>query len=531
MQPESIQSASLVTPAALRQGRWLLLVVALLVAFAFQGTRGLYETTEGRYAEMSREMLETGDWITPQYAYEPLWAKPPVTYWAIASSLWLLGTNTWAVRAVDALAFLLIVVCVHQLGRAIWDERSGVVSALVYATTPFIAFGVNFVSTDMLVALWAALMALGYWRALRAENESARRGWLLLLWLAAAVGFLTKGPPALLTLASIGVFHWTLRRDIARGEPASAGLRSTRLVWWPALPCFLVLGFSWYLWVIWHNEGLLDYFLREEVVNRVASDRFQRNPQWWKGLVIYGLPLSVGLVPWILFWPRIARAIGLWPRLASLRAVLWRDPEARFLLLWLVLPLVIFMVSSSRLPFYVLPMIPAIALATGRGLVRSIDPQQLPRRIFTLAAATALLVAAAKAGLAGVHSPREMQGLAEVVEAERGEHGIVVVNHHHELGGLTFYLDGAVEHIGKFGPKRGRKIREFLSELRSRPAGWTLVVVGEAFGDEKGDEGPLALHPLCRSWERWLRQLEAQPRVQISQGAYCVVSGTRKPPG
>jgi hypothetical protein len=124
-----------------------------------------------------------------------------------------------------------------------------------------------------------------------------------------------------------------------------------------------------------------------------------------------------------------------------------------------------------------------------------------------------------------------MQGLAEVVEAERGEHGIVVVTHFYELGGLTFYLDGAVEHIGRFGAKRGRTIQEFLSELRSRPAGWTLVVVGEAFGDAEGNAGPLTLHPLCRNWERWLRQLEAQPRVQISQGRFCVVSGTRKPRG
>jgi 4-amino-4-deoxy-L-arabinose transferase-like glycosyltransferase len=515
-------------PSLVRQSRWLLPVIALLVAFAFQGSRGLYETTEGRYAEMSREMLETGDWVTPQFGYQPLWAKPPVTYWAIASSLWLLGTNTWAVRSVDAVAYLLIVLCVQQLGRAIWDERSGYVSALVYATTPFVAFGVNIVSTDMLVALWAVLMALAYWRALRAVDASGRRRWLLALWLAAALGFLTKGPPALLTLAAIAVFQWTLRRDLARGESAPGGPELPRLLWWPALLCFVVVGFSWYAWVVWQNEGLLTYFVRDEIVNRVATDKFQRNPQWWKALAVYVPPLTVGLVPWILFWPRIGRAIGLTARVSSLREALRRDPAARFLALWLGLPLVVFMLSASRLPFYVLPMVPAFALATGRGLVRSLDPSQLSRRVVAVAVTTALCLVAAKGAAVWLHSTREMRGLADVVKAERGDRGNVIVDHHSEFGGLEFYLDGAVEHIAGLGDEKGRTAPEVQSEFQSRPPGWKIVVVGEAFAAGDGQAGALRLHPGCRQWERWLRALDAHPRVRISQGRYCVVSGTAK---
>ncbi|MCK4510708.1 glycosyltransferase, partial [bacterium] len=73
----------------------LLIVLAALLAFAFQGSRGLYETTEGRYAESAREMLETGDWLVPRLDYEPHWTKPPLTYWALAGGMALLGENEW----------------------------------------------------------------------------------------------------------------------------------------------------------------------------------------------------------------------------------------------------------------------------------------------------------------------------------------------------------------------------------------------------------------------------------------------------
>jgi hypothetical protein len=173
-------------------------------------------------------------------------------------------------------------------------------------------------------------------------------------------------------------------------------------------------------------------------------------------------------------------------------------------------------------------MIPAVALATGRGLVRSIDPALLPRRVVALAVTTALLVVAAKGGAMLMRSTREMRGLAEVVKAERGDRGNVVVGHYFELGGLGFYLDGGVEHISGFGPKKGRTVREVRSEFRSRPSGWKIVVIGEAFGNMESDPRDMEIHPDCRQWESWLRSLDADPRVRISQGRFCVVSGTAK---
>jgi 4-amino-4-deoxy-L-arabinose transferase-like glycosyltransferase len=100
----------------------ILVLVALsaIIAFAFQGSRGLYETTEGRFAEAAREMLETGDWLVPRLDYAPHWTKPPLSYWTVAGGMALFGTNEWGARFSNAAVFVLTVLAVSALARAMW---------------------------------------------------------------------------------------------------------------------------------------------------------------------------------------------------------------------------------------------------------------------------------------------------------------------------------------------------------------------------------------------------------------------------
>ena len=94
---------------------------ALVLAFAFQGTRGLWEPDEGRYAEVAREMLVSGDLLTPHLDFEPHFTKPPLTYWCITASMAAFGRNEWAVRLYLALSFALTGLAIAALGARMWD--------------------------------------------------------------------------------------------------------------------------------------------------------------------------------------------------------------------------------------------------------------------------------------------------------------------------------------------------------------------------------------------------------------------------
>ena len=125
--------------------------LALFVAFSFQGSRGLYETTEGRYAECSREMLERDNYLEPTLGYRPHFTKPPLTYWAIAGGMRLLGHNEWGVRLYNAVAFFLTVLAIAWIGATLWGKPTGIMAGLIYASSPFPVFGAYAVSTDTLL--------------------------------------------------------------------------------------------------------------------------------------------------------------------------------------------------------------------------------------------------------------------------------------------------------------------------------------------------------------------------------------------
>jgi len=155
------------------------LALAFAGAFSFQGSRGLYETSEGRYAECAREMMETGNYLEPRLGYRPHFAEPPLTYWAIAAGLGTLGKNEWGARLYGALGFVLAVLVVMGVGEALWDRLSGFLAGLVYASSPYPLIGAFSATTDTLLALWELAAVLCYLRASKADpppSRCSRRG-------------------------------------------------------------------------------------------------------------------------------------------------------------------------------------------------------------------------------------------------------------------------------------------------------------------------------------------------------------------
>ncbi|MCA1714842.1 MAG: glycosyltransferase [Gammaproteobacteria bacterium] len=212
-----------------------------------------------------------------------------------------------------------------------------------------------FITTDFPLA---ALQTLAVYAFIESRFGSGRhpQRWLWLMWAAYAAAFLSKGPPALLPLLATMALQWL--------APSPQPRRWLLLL--SGLVIFLVLTLPWFIAVTIEHPGLLHYFLGVEVVDRIASGRFQRHAQWYGWLQVYGPTLLLGTLPWTPALWRWARTLP-----ASLRC--WLNPALRrdgapllLLTLWLLIPLLVFCVVRSRLPLYLLPLFVPLALLAAR---------------------------------------------------------------------------------------------------------------------------------------------------------------------
>lgn len=512
-----------------RRALFLLLLLGLFLGLAFQGSRGLYETTEGRYAEAGREMLETGNWWIPQLDYAPHWTKPPLTYWTIASGIAVAGPTELGARLGNAVVFPFVVLAVAWLGFLLWDERTGILAGLVYATSLFPVVAASTISTDLVLTLWEVLGAALYWKALRMSQTRDGGGgdapWILAFWVVAGLAFLTKGPPALLTLLVVLVFHGVaLRKGWAVPQLGRIG----------PIVAFLVVGFGWYLDVVLRTPGLLAYFIGDEVVGRIATDQFHRNPEWYKPPLVYGLPLLLGLGGWLVHLGTIRRGLRRGGVRGPLRRMLGGGPVRLFLSLWLFLPLVILTLSRSRLPLYVLPFFAVLPLVAARGLTWALDEGRIPGTARRTAAVMVAVLLLLKAGSAWVPSSSDMSALYEDVKGMGSPDSLrVVAVDRDALYGLQYYLGGDLDRVRTDGLREGpssldRYVRR-IAESPGRSEEEDGAPRGYVFVGRAGSLGGEALHCdtprlACRAgegregWRLWL-VAPASQRTSVTDSA------------
>ena len=318
---------------------WLFLgLVTLFVAFSFQGSRGIFDSTEGRYAEVAREMVERGSYLEPTLRYQPHWTKPPLTYWLIVGGMKILGKNEWGVRLFDACAFSLTVLIVACLGTLWWGKRAGLIAGLVYATSITPAVAAHIVSTDTVLTLFETAGVAFYFCALARKSGLCMVG----MWLSFGFAFLTKGPPGLLCLVPVVAWHAMSRR------------REIRLLNLPGLVLFAVVGFWWFVAVEIKHPGLLGRLFSHEVVARLTRNSFH-NPEWYKPLTMFVPLLTVGAGVWLAPLVRLFAKMKLW-KTRVLASHFRRRSRGAFLVLWVAVPFAVFSVVRSRLPLYVLPL-------------------------------------------------------------------------------------------------------------------------------------------------------------------------------
>jgi 4-amino-4-deoxy-L-arabinose transferase len=441
--------------------RWIFVLVVILYACALQGVRPLYSPDEGRYTNVALNMLESGDWLRPMLHPEvEHWAKPPLTYWSVAASIAVFGRTEFAARLPGALAFACTVFLMARLGRRFVPEQPWL-PALTYATFAFPPLAANLVTTDTLLTLWETLQAVAFVELWWATTPAMARRARILLWFAAGLAFMTKGPPGLLILAASALFAVITSKG--------AGLR--RLSSWDALLVFLVVGGTWYAVVMIREPGVMHHFLVEEVVNRVASDKMHRNAEWYGALKIYLPTVLLGMLPWL---PLLLRS--WWRRRSGFIERLRTNDEARLLACWLLLPLVVFMLARSRLPLYLLPLFVPLALIAARALA-PFDMNRRASQVLLVAWCAALVFARAIPAYFDVAEDDRAiaRALLATLPAPPNEVAFVEAEPRY---GLRFYLDSEIERLELPGYEPKPQAQDIQSEMGEHE-GCRVMLVNE----------------------------------------------------
>ena len=324
----------------------LIFLAGMLPVLFHCGTAGLFETSEGRYASVARQMLDSGNWMTPHHNGLRHFTKPPVTYWLGAAGMKLFGTNEFGARFFLSVAAGATALATWYLGKLLFCKVTGLIAALVLISSLYFQTQFRGLTTDPFLAAFETLMALAFFSYL---NKQKKR-WYITFWLAAAAAMLTKGPPGLLPLAGL------IPAALLTGyKPQLKKLFGSIAGW----VIFVVFGLGWYLLVAIMNPGLLSYFLIEETVKRVASNTHQRSAPFYYFFVL----LPAGLFPWSGYL-----LLALKEQIAKFR----QSRSATFMLLWIGVPLLIFTLSRSKLAGYTLPLLVPLALLTAHKLRQTI---------------------------------------------------------------------------------------------------------------------------------------------------------------
>jgi 4-amino-4-deoxy-L-arabinose transferase-like glycosyltransferase len=328
-----------------RRLTWLLVVGCGLLFFVSLGAVALFEPDEGRNAERAREILLLGNWAIPHENFLPALDKPIFFYWFIAISYKLFGISEWSARLPSALAAIGCLFILFRFVRAHSGPWESFASVLILATSLQFFIYARIVIFDMTLTLFTTIALFEFYRVATDENSGARLWHCLIMYAAMALATLVKGPIGI-AIPGMAIFCYLL---IARKWRLLGEIHVV-----PGIFVFCAIVMPIYIWAEFKNPGYLRYFLWEENFLRFFTPHFQRHQPWY----YFFLVITVGFLPWSVFLP-------------SVIAARWKKKIADddlFLLLWIVLPVLFFSLSSSKLPHYVLPIFPPLAILTARQL-------------------------------------------------------------------------------------------------------------------------------------------------------------------
>ena len=347
MRVDQIRQSNILNPVSIL----ILVVVYALLWFGTLNYRHLIPSDEGRYAEIAREMLVTGDWVTPRYNGYKYFEKPPLQIWATATAFNIFGVGDWQARLWTALTGFLTIVFIGFTGARIYSVRAGWLAAIALASSPMWVIGGHINSLDMGLSAFLVAALCSLLLAQTSSNKTYSRNWMWACWAFMALATLSKGvigvaiPGMVFAVYSITAWDWKIwkRLHIISGSIL-----------------FLAITAPWFVLIAQRNPEFLEFFFIHEHLQRFTQTAHSRT-----GPIYFFLPLLLlGFLPWI---AQVPGAI----------AQTWRERNREFssgwlLTCWFVVILGFFSISQSKLPGYIIPLFPALALIVGSQLDRNL---------------------------------------------------------------------------------------------------------------------------------------------------------------
>lgn len=336
----------------------LLAGFCIFLFFYGLGQFGLIGADEPRYAQVAREMIDRHDWVTPTLGGSAWLEKPPLYYWQAMIAYSVIGVSDTAARIPSALDATLLIIAVFLFFRR-FRHGVGVDAALITASSAGIIAYARAASMDMPLTASFAIGMLGWW----AWRESGKKIYLAAFYGFMALGMLAKGPVApflagLIILVSAAAFRdWRL---------------IGRTLWLPGILLFLAIALPWYIAVQVANPQFFREFILQHNLERFSSNLYHHPEPFW-----YYIPVTtLALVPWIVFVcvAFIDSLRSWWNERKPARS--GPDPELEFrvfICCWLLVPVVFFSISQSKLPGYILPAVPAGAILLADYLLRHLE--------------------------------------------------------------------------------------------------------------------------------------------------------------
>jgi 4-amino-4-deoxy-L-arabinose transferase-like glycosyltransferase len=326
---------------------YVLIALFSIIWFGSLDFRPLIPSDEARYAEIAREMYVTGDWITPRYNGYKYFEKPPLQMWATSVVFEIFGVGNWQARLWSALTGFLTIVFVGITSTKLFNSRVGWLSSIILASSPMWIIAGHLSSLDIALSSFLAAALCSLLLSQHSENSNTQRNWVWLCWAFMALAVLSKGligivlPSLVLIFYCISIWDWKILNQIR--------IISGSLI-------FLIITAPWFVLVSIKNPEFLEFFFIHEHFQRFAQNSHNRN-----GPIYFFIPLLlVGILPWV---PQLPMAF-----MSAIKRTKNSYLVNRLLICWVVIIFVFFSISSSKLPGYIIPIFPAIAILIAKYL-------------------------------------------------------------------------------------------------------------------------------------------------------------------